>query len=168
MKVGNNKVVSLVYELREDDANGDLIQKVEKESPFVHLFGVGSLLPAFEHALEGLVAGDSFSFGIPAAGSYGEHNPEVVYTLEKSMFEIDGVVEDGLLEIGNQITMQDQDGNPVDGIVLDVTNEGVVMDFNHPLAGINLYFTGKVLEVRDATAEELAHGHVHGPHGHHH
>lgn len=168
MKVGNNKVVSLIYELREDDANGDLIQKVEKENPFVNLFGVGSLLPAFENALEGLVAGDSFSFGIPAADSYGEHNPEVVYTLEKSMFEIDGVVEDGLLEIGNQITMQDQDGNPVDGIVLDVTDEGVVMDFNHPLAGINLYFTGEVLEVRDATAEELAHGHVHGPHGHHH
>ncbi|MBK9292401.1 MAG: peptidylprolyl isomerase [Bacteroidetes bacterium] len=168
MKVGNNKVVSLVYELREDDANGDLIQKVESDSPFVHLFGVGTLLPAFEKALDGLQAGDNFSFSISAAESYGEHNPEMIYSLEKSMFEIDGEIEEGLLEIGNQITMQDQDGNPVDGIVLDVTDDAVVMDFNHPLAGMNLHFTGTILEVREATAEELAHGHVHGPHGHHH
>jgi FKBP-type peptidyl-prolyl cis-trans isomerase SlyD len=168
MKIGNNKVVSLTYELREDNAQGELIQKVDKDRPFVYLFGVGGLLPKFEQNLDGLEVGDSFSFDMTATESYGEHTEEAIIELDKSIFEIDGVIDEELLTIGNQITMQDNHGNPLDGIVLEISDDKVKMDFNHPLAGMNLHFSGEILEVREASSEELAHGHAHGPHGHHH
>ncbi len=81
---------------------------------------------------------------------------------------MDGKIEDGLLEIGNQITMQDQNGNPLDGIVMEVSDQSVKMDFNHPLAGQDLHHLGEIIDVREATTEEIDHGHVHGPHGHQH
>ena len=84
------------------------------------------------------------------------------------MFLEDGKPNDELLQVGNTIPMQDSDGNRLDGVVVEVTDTQVKMDFNHPLAGKNLHFTGQIVELRDATSEELAHGHVHGPHGHHH
>ncbi|MCK9291433.1 MAG: FKBP-type peptidyl-prolyl cis-trans isomerase [Bacteroidales bacterium] len=168
MKIGNNKVVSLIYELRENDAQGELIQKVEKDHPFVYLFGVGGLLPVFEQNLNGLQPGDTFSFSMKADESYGQRTEEAIIELDKQLFEIDGVIDEELLTIGNQLTMQDHEGNPLEGTVLEVTDYKVIMDFNHPLAGFNLHFSGLVLEVRDASQEEIAHGHVHGPHGHHH
>jgi len=64
--------------------------------------------------------------------------------------------------------MQDNEGHPLEGVVKSVEKDKVIMDFNHPMAGKNLYFTGSILELRDATPEEISHGHVHGPHGHHH
>lgn len=168
MKVGNQKVVSLTYELHENDAQGALIQKVEKDRPFVYLFGVGGLLPKFEESLDGLSVGDSFSFELSADDGYGQPTKEAIIDLDKKIFEVEGKVDDELVKIGNQITMQDQDGNPLDGIVLEVTDSTVKMDFNHPLAGMNLHFSGDIIDIRDASAEEISHGHVHGPHGHHH
>ncbi len=168
MKVGNNKVVTLTYELRQKDANGQIIQKVEKDRPFVYLFGVGGLLPKFEQSLSGLQVGDSFSFGLTSEEGYGEPTQDAILDLDKQIFEIDGKIEEGLLDVGNQITMQDQHGNPIDGIVLEVTNEAVKMDFNHPLAGEDLYFSGEIIDIREADADEVSHGHVHGEHGHHH
>jgi len=168
MKIEDNKVVTLTYELRQDNAQGELIQKVESGRPFVYLFGVGGLLPKFETSLKGLQAGDTFSFGLSPEEGYGEVTEEAIIDLEKSIFEVNGVIDQKLLEIGNTITMQDQHGNPLDGIVVEVGSDTVKMDFNHPLAGESLHFSGEILEVRDATAEEIAHGHVHGPHGHHH
>lgn len=168
MKIGNQKVVSLTYELREDNEQGELIQKVDEQRPFVYLFGVGGLLPKFEQNLEGLSKGDKFSFDMTAEESYGNHTEEAIIDLEKSIFEVDGAIDEELLTLGNQITMQDNHGNPLDGIVLEVTDTMVKMDFNHPLAGLDLHFSGEILDVREASAEELSHGHVHGPHGHHH
>jgi FKBP-type peptidyl-prolyl cis-trans isomerase SlyD len=168
MKVGNQKVVSLTYELRENDAQGALIQKVEKDRPFVYLFGVGGLLPKFEESLDGLSIGDSFSFELSADDGYGQPTKEAIIDLDKKIFEVEGKVDEELVKIGNQITMQDQDGNPLDGIVLEVSDDTVKMDFNHPLAGMNLHFSGDIIDIRDASAEEISHGHVHGPHGHHH
>ncbi len=168
MKIEKHKVVTLTYQLREQDAAGELIQKVDESHPFVYLFGVGGLLPKFEENLNGLKVGDSFSFPMSPQESYGEYTKEAIIELDKKLFEIDGKIDEGLLSLGNQITMQDQDGNPLDGIVLEVGDDKVVMDFNHPLAGMSLHFSGEVLDVRDATEEEIAHGHAHGPHGHHH
>jgi len=168
MKIGNNKVVSLIYELREENAEGDIIQKVEKDRPFVYLFGVGGLLPKFEQSLEGLQAGDGFNFAMTSSESYGEHTEEAIIELDKSIFEIDGKIDEDLVTVGNQITMQDNEGNPLDGIVLEITDDKVIMDFNHPLAGIDLHFSGEILEVREASSDEMAHGHAHGVHGHHH
>ncbi len=168
MKVGNKKVVTLTYELRQNDASGQLIQKVEKDRPFVYLFGVGGLLPKFEESLNGLQTGDNFSFELNSDEAYGQPTKEAILDLDKNIFVVDGKIEDGLLEIGNQITMQDQNGNPLDGIVMEVSDQSVKMDFNHPLAGQDLHFSGEIIDVREATTEEIDHGHVHGPHGHQH
>ncbi len=168
MEIGNNKVVSLTYELRENNAEGDLIQKVEKDEPFVYLFGVGSLLPEFENNLAGLKVGNSFNFTLSPENAYGGFDETAIIDLPKNIFEIDGVIEEGLLMVGNQITMQDNQGNPIDGIVMEVADNEVKMDFNHPLAGLELHFSGEILEVREATEEEIHHGHAHGAHGHHH
>lgn len=168
MKVGNQKVVSLTYELRQKDATGELIQKVEKDRPFVYLFGVGGLLPKFEESLSDLEAGNEFSFELSAKDGYGEHNAEAIVDLDKKIFEVEGKIDENLLQVGNQITMQDQNGNPLDGVVMEIGDDKVKMDFNHPLAGMDLHFSGNILEVRDASKEELEHGHVHGAHGHNH
>lgn len=168
MKVGNQKVVSLTYELRQNDAAGEIIQKVEKDRPFVYLFGVGGLLPKFEESLSGLAVGDKFSFSLSAEEGYGQPSEEAIIDLDKKIFEIDGKIDEDLLKIGNQITMQDQNGNPLDGIVMEITDDAVKMDFNHPLAGMDLHFSGDILEVREATKEEQNHGHAHGPHNEHH
>lgn len=73
-----------------------------------------------------------------------------------------------MLTVGNFVPMQDNEGNPLEGKIVEVNSEHVKMDFNHPLAGKTLHFTGKIVDLRDATEDELNHGHVHGPHGHHH
>ena len=168
MKVGNNKVVTLTYSLRFDDSEGQIIQEVNEERPFVHLFGNGTLLPVFETNLDGLEPDTQFEFGLGHKEGYGEFNEEAIIELEKSIFEKDGKVDEELLKIGNMITMQDQEGHPIDGRVLEIKSDKVVMDFNHPLAGKDLHFSGRVIDVRDASDEENSHGHVHGDGGHHH
>jgi len=168
MKIGLNKVVTLTYTLRYDNENGDIIQEVNEEKPFVHLFGNGTLLPSFESNLEGSEPEAEFSFSLTSKDGYGEFTNDAIIELENSIFEKDGKIDEELVKIGHLITMQDQEGNPLDGRVIERKADKIVMDFNHPLAGKNLYFSGKVLDVRDASAEELSHGHVHGAGGHHH
>lgn len=168
MKVGKNKVVTLTYTLKFDNNEGEIIQQVNEERPFVHLFGNGTLLPKFEANLDGLEAEGSFAFGLTPQDGYGEFTNEAIIELEKSIFEKDGKVDEELVKVGNMITMQDQEGRPIDGRVLEIKEDKVIMDFNHPLAGKDLHFSGKVLDVRDASEEELSHGHVHGEGGHQH
>ena len=168
MKVGKNKVVTLTYTLHLNDENGEVVQTVDEQRPFVHLFGVGTLLPAFEQNLENLEPGDDFGFSLTADEGYGTPNDKMILELEKKIFEIDGVMDENLVKEGNTITMQDQNGNPIDGKVLAIKESSVIMDFNHPLAGEDLFFKGKILDVRDASEEEMAHGHVHGAGGHQH
>ena len=153
MKVGKNKVVTLTYVLRYDDENGEIVQEVDESRPFVHMFGIGTLLPAFEDNLSGLSAGDDFSFYLLADDAYGDSSEEAILELEKSMFEIDGKIDDDFVAVGK---------------VLEIKEKTVILDFNHPLAGENLFFAGKVIEVREASEEEQSHGHVHGEGGHQH
>jgi len=168
MKVSKNKVVTLTYKLQLNDENGEVIQIVDEKKPFVSLFGVGTLLPAFEENMDGLNPNDEFSFKLTAEDGYGNPSDEMIVELEKKIFEIDGKIDDEMVAIGKNITMQDQNGNPLDGKVLAIKDDSVIMDFNHPLAGENLFFSGKIIDVRDATEEEMSHGHVHGAGGHHH
>lgn len=168
MKVGKNKVVGMTYILSKDDVNGELVQEVSKDKPFVVLFGVGALLPKFEENLEGLAVGDTFSFSLTSAEGYGEKIPDAVVDLDKKIFEVEGKIDEEFLKVGANIPMQNDQGHPLNGLVLEIGENSVKMDFNHPLAGQGLYFTGEVVEVREASAEELEHGHVHGAGGHHH
>ncbi len=168
MIVNKNKVVSISYELRINAKDGELVEVVENDKPMNYLHGVGSMLESFEFQLEGLKKGDVFDFMILAADAYGEESDEAIVDLPKTVFQVDGEIDEEMLVEGNVIPMQDKDGNHYDGIVLSITDEMVQLDFNHPLAGDDLYFTGKVLDVREATKTELEHGHVHGEHDHHH
>lgn len=168
MLIDKNTVVSVLYTLREDNAEGTILEQVQKEQPFTFLYGVGQLISQFEDNLKGLEVGKNFAFRIEAAHAYGELNPNAIAQLPIETFIVDGKLATDMLKVGQTIPMRDQEGNLMQGNILEVTEQFVKMDFNHPMAGKNLHFTGEVVAVRAADAEELAHGHVHGPGGHHH
>jgi FKBP-type peptidyl-prolyl cis-trans isomerase SlyD len=168
MNVSKDKVVSVSYELKVE---GEIVDKAEVNNPMQFIYGNGTLIQSFENNIKEMKAGDSFDFSIPSDQAYGQVLSEYILKLPKSVFEREGEVEDGLLEVGARLPMVDQEGNQLNGLVVDVNEDHVVMDFNHPLAGQDLHFTGKVEEIRDATEEELTHGHVHShnhsdDHGH--
>ena len=164
MVVTKDKVVSISYELK---VNGELVDTAAAENPLVFLYGHGQLLQLFEDNLNGLSVGDSFEFMVPSKEGYGEVNDMAIVELPKEIFMVEGELQEDLLVIGNRLPMRDSEGNALDGTVVEVTDTAVVMDFNHPLAGQDLFFTGNVVNVREASAEELMHKHVHG-HGHQH
>ena len=168
MIIAPNKVVSVHYTLNESTAEGQLVETTDGSAPLSFIFGIGSMIPAFDENLTGLAVGDKFAFGIPAAQAYGEYDETALVEVPKQIFEHEGKIPDGLLEIGNVLPLQDQEGNRMQGMVAWVGLDKVKLDFNHPMAGVDLFFTGHVESVRDAEPEELAHGHVHGPGGHHH
>jgi FKBP-type peptidyl-prolyl cis-trans isomerase SlyD len=145
-------------------SNGELADEATSEQPLLFIHGIGQTLPDFDSQLTGLKIGDNFEFTLTAAQGYGEHNSNYIVDLEKQIFEGPDVPED-LLTVGNMLPMQDQEGNPLDGKVLEVGDDTVKMDFNHPLAGEALTFSGTILSIREATQDELSHGHVHGEGG---
>ena len=170
MKIDANVVVSLEYTLSAHRTNEPetLVEQTDTEHPFVFLFGHHGVLPEFEKQLLGKTTQDSFDFYIPAEDAYGQYDPEYHVSLEKHIFEVEGAFDSSRVFVGNRVEMNDANGHPLDGLVTEITISHVKMDFNHPLAGQRLHFVGRVLELRNASEEELAHGHVHGPHGHHH
>lgn len=171
MLVGKDKVVSVHYVLQVDHEGEKVVaDKSELEAPLKYLHGAGMLLPEFEGNLEGLQVGDAFSFSITAENGYGIRNDQDVVSIPVASFQDPntGKLDESMVKVGNVLPMMDQNGNQFQGMVLDVNEEFVVMDFNHPLAGKDLHFSGSVAEIRNATTEELEHGHVHGPGGHHH
>jgi len=170
MTISEDKAVSVNYYLTANKNNEpeQLIEETSTEHPFVFLFGYGSVLPDFETSLNGKQKGDKFDFKISAKNGYGDYEKDYVVKIDKAAFEVDGKFDDVRVKVGQDLEMSDAEGNPLMGRVLTINDAEVEMDFNHPLAGHDLHFIGEVLEVREATAEELEHGHVHGPGGHHH
>lgn len=168
MQITKNTVVSLSYVLKRDSANGEIIEETRAGDPLVFLFGNGQMLPKFEDNLSTLKAGDKFEFTLNSADAYGEMDQDAIIDLDKNIFMVDGKMDDELLAIGNIIPMRDDQGHMLQGTVVSVSNDSVRMDFNHPMAGNTLHFTGKVIDVRIATDEEISHGHAHGAGGHHH
>lgn len=167
MIVSKDKVVSLTYELRLNSKDGKVVETVTDSSPLTFLYGAGNLLPKFEDQLEGLKTGDDFDFHLPSEDAYGKVDPNSILNIPLRSFEVDGKVDYELVKIGRTIPMQDGQGNRLNGIVKAVETDTVTMDFNHPMAGQGLFFKGVVTDIRQATEEELNHGHVHG-HGHNH
>lgn len=170
MKAEKGKVVSVAYELHVDDGeNGkEFMEKVTREEPFYFLFGAGNVLPALEEALSGKGEGDSFEVFIDFENGYGDYEEEKKVIVPKSAFKEEGKKNKDILKVGNVIPMKDDQGNQMRGEVVKVDYKGVHMDFNSPLAGMDLYFKGEIVEVRDPEPEEIEHGHVHGPGAHHH
>ncbi len=161
MVVTKNKVVSLTYELRIDNNEGKVIETVDQNSPLTFIYGTGSLLPKFEDYLQGLKVGDGFDFNLTSRDAYGEFDESSVMQIPLAAFEINGIVDFELVKVGNKIPMQDGEGHRLTGLVKSIGTDSVTMDFNHPLAGNNLFFKGEIQEIRQATEEELTHGHAH-------
>lgn len=160
MQIANNKVVSIHYKLTNDE--GSILDSSEGQEPLAYLHGLGNIIPGLENALTGRAVGDKFTVTIPPADGYGERDNEMVQSVPKSAFQ--GVDQ---IQPGMQFQAQSPEGMQL-VTVIDVDGDEVILDGNHPMAGITLTFDVEVTEIRDATAEELDHGHVHGPGGHHH
>ena len=165
MKIVKNTVPSVTYTLVVD---GEVVDMAEKDQPLSFIHGIGMMVPGFETNLEGLTAGTKYEFKLTPEEAYGPYNEEAVVDLPLSTFMVDGKVKEGLLNVGQVVPMQDQNGNPLNGTVKEVADDKVKMDFNHMLAGKELNFSGEILEVREATQAELDHGHVHGSGEHDH
>lgn len=156
MKIEKNKMISLIYELRESNKDGRIIEVLDEKKPLNFIFGTGRLLPVFESNISSLSKGESFSFNLDPEMAYGERREEMIINVPVSVFETDGKLNNDICYVGNEVPMMDNDGNPLTGIINEITEDHVRMDFNHPMAGVGLFFTGKIIDVRDATEQELA------------
>jgi FKBP-type peptidyl-prolyl cis-trans isomerase SlyD len=163
----SNKVISVNYNLHKDTAEGEMIESTEGKDPLVFLSGVGQMIPDFETNVVNLNVGDSFSFGIKAENAYGTRSDEAIIELDKAMFMDGDKLAEGIEE-DKIVPLQDQNGRVVPAKVVKINDASLTMDVNHPLADQDLHFTGNIVDVREATKEELEHGHVHGPGGHEH
>ena len=171
MTIDKNKVVSLSYHLssKTNTSEEKFVEKTDAANPFMFLFGGGNVLEAFEKNLKGKKIGDTFDFHLLAKDGYGEWIESYCVSLPIESFKgADGKPDTEMLKIGNVLPMVDHEGNRMQGMIKSVDDKLVKMDFNHPMAGQDLHFVGEVVAVREASADELSHGHVHGPGGHHH
>ena len=161
MRIADDCVVTLAYTLRDDA--GEELDSATAADPFAFVHGRHSVIPGLEKALTGRGTGDTLDLTIAPADAYGEHSPARVQVVPRDRFPADIDIEPGM-----QFHASDEHGGRMAVRVAEVNEDGVVIDANHPLAGQTLHFAVQVLGVRAATAEELAHGHVHGAGGHHH
>jgi len=160
MSISNNRVVSFHYTLTDGD--GKQLDKSGEKGPLTYLHGAGNIIPGLEKQLEGKDVGDKLTAAVPAAEAYGEHSADLIQELPASMFS--GVDK---VEAGMEFQAQTEQGTQIVR-VKDVAGDTVTIDANHPLAGVDLNFDVEITDVRDATEEELNHGHVHGPEGEEH
>lgn len=154
MKIEKDSVATLAYTLTAD-SNRTIIEIIRKNHPKAFLFGYNILLEGFENRMMNKKAGDTFDFVLSEEDAYGTKDPYAILDIPKDSFEVDGKIDEKVLIIGNKVPMQDNYDNEHIGVVLEVKSEDVVIDFNHPLAGKEIRFHGEVIDVREATKEEL-------------
>ena len=160
MQIESNSVVTLHYTLKDND--GKVIDQSDDGS-FLYLHGAMNIIPGLEKALAGRTAGEEFTVSVSPEEGYGVKDPERIQEVPKDMFE-----DTEEIKVGIQFHAQSPDGNAVVVTVTEVRDDVVVIDGNHALAGVDLNFEVKIIDVREASEEEASHGHVHGEHGHHH
>jgi len=160
MQINDNHVVTLHYTLKDNDDN--ILDKSEDGS-FCYLHGASNIIPGLENALTGKTTNDTFSVTIPPEEAYGVHDEAKSQDVSRDMFpaEVD-------IEAGMQFNAQGPEDQTIVVTIKNVEGDTITVDGNHPLAGVTLNFNVTVMEIRDATTEELEHGHVHGPDGHQH
>ena len=159
MTVQKNTIVTIKYTLT--DESGNMIESSEDQEPFTYLHGTGNVIPGLEASLEGKSAGEAIRVSIPPEDAYGEWDEAKVLEIPKEQFS--GVDE---IKAGMQFSVHSSAGEQI-VTVSKVEGEKVMVDANHPLAGKTLNFDVNVVDVRNATQEEIQHGHAHGAHGHH-
>jgi FKBP-type peptidyl-prolyl cis-trans isomerase SlyD len=158
-KVAENVVVQIDYTLTVD---GEEIDSSKEEGPLEYLQGHANIIPGLERELDGMGVGDSKKVVVAPADGYGEFSDEAIMDVPRGDFP-----EEIPMEVGIQLQVTDKDGDMALGTIVEVGDESVKLDMNHPLAGQELHFDVEVVGLRAATDEELAHGHVHGGHHHH-
>ena len=154
MQIAENTVVAIDYVLKDDE--GQVLDSSEGREPLLYLHGAGQIIPGLERELDGKQVGDQLQVTVSPGDGYGERKDELRLDVARDQF--DGIDD---LELGMQFQVDSDDG-PMVVTVVDISEEIVTVDGNHPLAGVQLNFTVTVREVREATAEELEHGHAHG------
>jgi FKBP-type peptidyl-prolyl cis-trans isomerase SlyD len=159
MKIARHTVASIEYRLTDD--SGEEIDSSEGHGPLSYVHGTDSIVPGLESELEGKQPGDELKVDVPPERGYGARDESLVHSVPRKQFP------PGDIEVGMQVEARNAEGR-MHFTVVGVEGDTVRLDANHPLAGVTLHFAIKVVEVRPATPEELAHGHVHGPGGHHH
>lgn len=160
MTISNQRVVSFHFTLK--DPSGKILETSNGSEPLVYMHGSGGIVPGLEEALEGRHVGDKFDVVLPPEKAYGPRDERLLQTVPKTQFP-----NPEKLSVGMQFQVKSQ-GGPMILTVREVKDSEVIIDGNPELAGMTLKFSIEILEVRDASAEELAHGHAHGPGGHHH
>ena len=160
-KIQQDSVVKFEYTLRDD--KGTVIDKSEPNEPLAYMHGHGNIVPGLESALEGKQPGDSLDVKVPPADGYGDIDKEAIFIIPRN--KLPGNVK---LEVGLELASRSPDGHMFRFRVAEIREKEIVADANHPLAGENLNFSVKIIDVRPATKEELSHGHAHGGDGHHH
>lgn len=156
LEIGKYSMVTLTYDLHIDDENGELVEKATIDRPLEFLYGAGSMLPKFESNLAGKKQGESFTIKLNKKDAYGEVNDDAIVELPKHVFLVGGKFDEELVKVGNTVPMMSSNGQRLNGLVTEVDNDVVTMDFNHPLAGEDLFFKGEVIGVREASEEEVA------------
>jgi len=160
MEIAKDKVVTIDYTLTGEQ--GQVLDTSDGREPLSYLHGAGNIIPGLENALEGKAAGDQLTVSVPPDQGYGQRDERMVQTVPRGAFA-------GVPNVAPGMQFQaNTNGGPRIITVRDVRDDQVTIDANHPLAGATLNFDVNVKQVRDATPEELAHGHVHGPGGHEH
>ena len=157
MTIAPKKMVTATYDLYVggEDGEEELMEQATRQQPLVFCFGIGMMLERFEKNLKGKKAGDKFDFVIDYKEAYGEYEDENIIDLPKNIFEINGKFDSEMIAEGAFVPLMDANGNRVNAIVVKVDENTVTVDLNHPLAGENLHFIGEIIDVRDATEEEL-------------
>lgn len=152
--IGDKLVVTIHYTLT--DESGEIIDSSQGAEPLTYLHGAGNLIPGLERELVGKTAGASLKATIAPEDGYGEFDPQMVETVPREAFE--GV---DTIEAGMAFEAQGSDGQARRIVVKEVSDDGIIIDGNHPLAGVELNFDVQIVDVREASEEEIAHGHVH-------
>lgn len=160
MQIENNRVVSIAYTLKDNDDN---VIDQSSDGSFCYLHGASNIIPGLEDALTGKMAGDELSVSIPPEEAYGVRDAAREQEVPRSAFPPEQEIE-----VGMQFHAQGPEGQAIMVTISKVEDDTITVDGNHPLASVHLNFDVKVMDIRDASPEELEHGHVHGPHGHHH
>lgn len=158
MKIEAMKVVAISYEV---ETEGEVVDRATEQKPLDYIQGMHMIIPKLEATLEGMDEGQAFDCTIAPEDAYGEYDLSKVFDIPKNSFEVNGKLREDLLEAGRFIPMLNSAGEVCHGMVVEVKDDKVTMDFNAPMAGKTLHFTGKVISVRDATEKELTEG-LHG------
>ena len=160
MSLELNKVISFNYVLKDEE--GTVLDSTENKTPLTFLSGSNQILPKLEEAFDGMLIGGKKNVKIDATNAYGDYDEKAVQSIKKEQFPPEAKLEEGMRYVANA-----PDGGQMPFVITEINENDIKADFNHPLAGKNLEFDVELVDVRDATAEEMQHGHVHGPGGHH-